>query len=546
MRRSLALLLVLLVYASHVFAGWASFQDSGNPVSGWTTFTAAIGSGSCSAGTYTGTCIVQVSSSTGNDSTCVPVSPPVTQTPTLANVCATLAKGLSLLRDASSDWLLLKKGDVWTNQIFGTFKVSGLTASGFGSTFSGNPILISSYGTGARPLIQSDSTNTSAVIFSTNGGSGGVANKGGNIAVVGLELYSYTRDPGNVSYANPATFNDVGIGLTGLSDWTLIEDCKIRFYTSNLGIIILTGNRNVILNRNVIVDAYNAISPSTSNESQGLYIGTAQSATLNENVFDHNGWNATAPNGGGDPKNHNWYFNSDDVGDYTGVLAGPSTITGNLVANDTSGSQSRPGGTISNNVFAGQQYSTNFGNWGGTITGNFSQGMSASSPGNFIMTKSVGQTSVWSGATVTQNIIANEAGGSSGNVAFDIGFATATPSVSIQNNIVFKFGGGGGSAINDQTGGNTITPNNIDIAGTNNNTSPIGGAPAEPFPNPSFTGFSGDALGAYYAHLGNPGGFPSTYNGFMSAARLQSKDNWNPALTAGAANTWIRSTGFGL
>src|SRR5262249_12999427 len=61
------------------------------------------------------------------------------------------------------------------------------------------------------------------------------------------------------------------------------------------------------------------------------------------------------------------------------------------------------------------------------------------------------------------------------------------------------------------------------------------GAP-EPFPDPNRT------VGTYYDTLvGSPG---HTSQDFIKAARQQSKDNWNPALTANAVNNYIRA-GFG-
>ena len=68
---------------------------------------------------------------------------------------------------------------------------------------------------------------------------------------------------------------------------------------------------------------------------------------------------------------------------------------------------------------------------------------------------------------------------------------------------------------------------------TNNN--PGGTAPHEPFPDPSRT------VGSYFNSIG---GSPATTAGFLAAARLQSKDNWNPALLASAVNNYIRA-GFG-
>ena len=62
------------------------------------------------------------------------------------------------------------------------------------------------------------------------------------------------------------------------------------------------------------------------------------------------------------------------------------------------------------------------------------------------------------------------------------------------------------------------------------------GAP-EPFPNP------GRTVGTYYNSIVGSSGHTSS--DFIAAARGQSKDNWNPALTAAAANDYIRA-GFGI
>ena len=62
------------------------------------------------------------------------------------------------------------------------------------------------------------------------------------------------------------------------------------------------------------------------------------------------------------------------------------------------------------------------------------------------------------------------------------------------------------------------------------------GAP-EPFPNP------GRTVGTYYDSIVGSSGHTSS--DFIAAARGQSKDNWNPALTAAAVNDYIRA-GFGI
>ena len=123
---------------------------------------------------------VYVSSSVGNDSNNgLSENTPV----------KTLQKGKSLLRGGFPDWLLLKKGDTWTNEGFG-WAPSGRSAA--------EPAVISSYGSGGRPLLK---TNNTPNILGSWGSSPTL-----NLAVIGLEFYEYTRDPSNPSY-NPAAAN---------------------------------------------------------------------------------------------------------------------------------------------------------------------------------------------------------------------------------------------------------------------------------------------------------------------------------------------------
>src|SRR5450830_1516621 len=91
-------------------------QYGNNGSAGWTVFTAS-----------SDTQLVYVSSTAGNDSTGVIGDP--------THPYQTIAKGVSLLRNGYPDWLLLKKGDSWTESNY--ILVSGRSAS--------EPMVISSY-----------------------------------------------------------------------------------------------------------------------------------------------------------------------------------------------------------------------------------------------------------------------------------------------------------------------------------------------------------------------------------------------------------------
>jgi len=154
--RKIALSLALSCVVCSSYAQ-APASDTHLDANGWTVFKPSPD-----------THIIYVSSSGGNDrndgrSQRTPVK--------------TLARGYSLLRNGYPDWLLLKKGDTWINEAFRVFQRSGRSAR--------EPMLISSYGTGARPLLK---TQTDIAIASM----GGTGRGGDFVALVGIEFYAYT------------------------------------------------------------------------------------------------------------------------------------------------------------------------------------------------------------------------------------------------------------------------------------------------------------------------------------------------------------------
>ena len=105
------------------------FQASNS--AGWTVFTPSAD-----------TQIIYVSNSTGDDRTGVVGD--------INHPFKTLAAGKSRLRNGKPDWLLLKKGDTWTDQQFGYLRIKGRSAA--------EPMLFGAYGTGARPVLKINSS----------------------------------------------------------------------------------------------------------------------------------------------------------------------------------------------------------------------------------------------------------------------------------------------------------------------------------------------------------------------------------------------------
>ena len=496
---------------------------------GWTVFTPVSGTGSCSNGSYTGTCIIYVSSSTGNDSNSgLTVSTPV----------KTLDKGITLLRNGHPDWLLLKRGDTFTPDVignsFGVFSLSGQSATApmvIGSYDPSQPGVVDPYVAGARPLIlSSNNGGTVGAAFQTQNGAGGDF-----IALVGVEFYNYTADPSNASYNS--NFGDVaGLYLMNPVTWWLIEDCKFSFYAGNISVNIYFSSTGVAgagvenpaslftMNRNVVVDAY---STNSSEFSEGLYIAGIPNLAFNQNLFDHNGWNATVAGAGASIFNRNIYIQANQPS-ISGTSNPTLSYTNNISTRSSAeGAHFRFGGVITNNLWAYDPIGFDIGCTtndepycvpitSASMTGNVIQSSTDINPNNQRGIGFIAYNSQKSGIQFTSNVVSQ--------VATTYQYATAietdpnTTGIGITNNVIYDWP----NAFSDDGSGDTTGPNAINLTG---------------YPNPNVTIATYDA-----AVLGGPG----TFADFIAQARLQSKANgWNTALTASAVNSYIQA-GFGI
>ena len=101
------------------------------------------------------------------------------------------------------------------------------------------------------------------------------------------------------------------------------------------------------MRRNVVVDNY----------GNGIHAwGITTGFLIEENVVDHNGWNPDPARTHREVLNpHNLYLAGDNSN------PSPVTLRGNIISNDTSGSQLRIGGTITNNLWIQNPYAHNIG-----------------------------------------------------------------------------------------------------------------------------------------------------------------------------------------
>jgi hypothetical protein len=285
-----------------------------NPDAGWTDFPASAD-----------TLKVYVSSSGGNDNN---------DGLTEATAVKTIAKGKSIIRAGMPDHLLLKRGDVW-NEALGTWSKSGKSAA--------EPLVVSTYGEAvARPLLKTG--NKGALYAAPN-------TTVNYVAFVGLDMYAHTRDPNSPDFVGPE--GEEGIRWLAKTDGLHFEDMYVHFYEGpNFTIQGTVPNTNSITNvklrRSIIADSYN-----TTGHSQGIYAQQVTNLLIEDNLFDHNGWNEKVSGAQKTIFNHNMYINH---------TCDNLTVKGNIsVRAGSHGLQARPGGLVTENLFVDDPIAMSFG-----------------------------------------------------------------------------------------------------------------------------------------------------------------------------------------
>lgn len=267
---------------------------------GWTTInpTAPFGQGIAFAGA--GSRQIFVSSSTGNDNNAGTQAAPL----------ATVFKGRSALRANSPDQLFLLCGDIWTINSttdigFGTNLPSGASAGVMGQICTG-PMLISSYGTGPRPIVQINSGSQEEVAIGNFSAASGAALTFNNIAIIGIDFYAHKRDPNNAAYSYAEALRQTicvqmfGTQTPGATwTWVLFEDLRIRWFHDGFVLQPPAANsfapNSIFVNRCVVTDSYGCV-PSGAH-AQGMFCNPGdnvgpypQCLTVTESLFDANGW----------------------------------------------------------------------------------------------------------------------------------------------------------------------------------------------------------------------------------------------------------------
>lgn len=238
------------------------------------------------------------------------------------------------LRDGYPDWLLFKAGDTFSGNL-GTISKSGRSSS--------EPMLISTYGSGDRPIFLSPNGTWAEKFFQT---------KGDHVAFVGLHIIAENRDPNRSGFSSNMTsdeWNASAITFLGDAQDVLIEDCIMEYFkfaivmqsSPNDGYI-----RDIKIRRNAILNSYGHWDKNVAGHSSGLYAAYTDGLLIEENVWHHNGWNDKVSGAIRTKFNHNMYVQDNCTGN--------SVVRGNIITNGSAhGLQLRSGGDITDNLFVG-------------------------------------------------------------------------------------------------------------------------------------------------------------------------------------------------
>ncbi len=444
---------------------------------------------------------VYVSSSTGDDAN-------DGLTPETAK--KTISAGKSLLRNSFPDWLLLKRGDVWIDEPLAQWTTSGRSVQ--------EPQLISSYGTGARPLLQ---TNGS-VLWSAQLSGVDVS----HFAVIGLHLqYVPSDSEAGQSHGNGISWHESGENI-------LFEDLYVESFAIGLNVQSKEDNestRNVTVRRSIVVDNF-----SDENFSHGAFFFGLSDVVIEENVFDHNGWQDSRDSSA-TILNHNIYVQN--VGNEN------FTVRGNILTRaSATGIQLRSGGIMEDNLFVQNPISMIVGYPFDDPWSTHPDGVDSIIRNNVVLEGNDTTSSAPRGIaiqladvrsnTTVGNIVAHENSAPSNTRGILISGNSEDPSrnINLRENVFYDWRRGGPEGQDSQFVTISSEENNYYY-----NHSPISGDNADAalvdWIDPNRT------VATYNASLGGS----ATFEDFIAEARKQSKDNWRLEYTAQAVNEHVRS-----
>ncbi len=448
----------------------------------------------------------------------------------------TLDRATSLVRDDSADWVLLKRGDVW-NEGLGWWGISGRSDT--------ERIVLTTYG---------DDEERPKLIISEGRAMGGKYHREvGNIAIIGLHFEAEREGTQSIS------------GIVWLSTGAnlLIEDCYIGGFKDNVTCQASDGLfENFAIRRSVVVDSW-----SVGSHSAGLFVSNTQGVVIEENLFDHNGWNAEIVGAHPTIFNQNVYLQTSTTG---------TEFHGNLTARaSAAGVQMRRGGNATHNLAYANPLGIRFGystlSWPATAaTGRLERNvvLGGDLPDSSLLGSGTG---VWfervNNAVVQDNVVAQFGDGS---VSWAYSFHGYAGGVDFLNNVSSDWG----TAVRlvaEVDGEVLFTGNEFNSPGTNRILD-VREMDGVGFEDNRLLGFgleedvflvegvevNFDEWGAFENVDGDEMGNGNEFAGrnldlyaqsigladaaeFLSLARNQSRRTWDPRLTGRAAADWIRA-----
>ncbi len=519
---------------------------------GWTQFTASSDSR-----------IIYVSDSDGDDVTAISYAASSSEVGSnpfepsgVILAYKTINAAKAQVRSGFADWILLKKGDTFTNQFVGLVNWKGKNPQ--------EPILIGSYGTSsARPRVLTGAGNF--ISFTGNAAF---------VSIVGIYAEPQTR-----------TGNDEPVGVEILNapfQSFLIEDCHFHQFFIQLVIqdyVSTTSysHSGFTVRRSILTNGYKI-----NGGGGGVFMHNIDSILFEENLIDHNGWSATIAGADANGFSHNTYFHPS---------CGALVFQNNIVSRASAvGIGARCGGKIYNNlllenprnIFMGSfdpsqiNYPTEFAT--GEISYNVILGARVEptyDPGNGITIDRVKNTDVHHNilAHFTQtsdynlafgannienlkfqkNIVYNWGNnltaGPAYSVAFNVGSSHSSPIIVDSNDFQMKNTQGyctsvSGTMANFQFQNNryfnVATANNWFAAG---NFATWSSASAEVNPQSIEVNYTDPdrSIQSYLNSISETGDLDD----FIELRKQMNRNNWNTAITANAVNDYIRE-GFDM
>lgn len=263
-------------------------------------------------------------SSAGNDAAAGTISEPK----------QTLAGGYAALRNGQADWLLLKRGDVFSNPSYFVWTKSGPADADAGV------MRLGAYGnlSDPRPVIDTESEGTLVITPGYQS-----ANRITNLAISDIHMLASDRlaDPAN-SLSAPTAIQTVAVEWQGASGYPfsnlLFENLYIQGYS--FGFAMGDDIENLIIRRSI----FDHIFRQQHSDSTGILTG-AQGFLLEENIF----YSIQSPN---IPGLGSYAFASRSHAVYVPAGATNVTTLRNIMINTPDGIMQRPGGLYSRNVSA--------------------------------------------------------------------------------------------------------------------------------------------------------------------------------------------------